>query len=158
MAKNAPTVIGFDLGGTKMLAGIVAADNKLLGRDKRRTAGDQSADAIFKRICKTIQAAMDDAGVGRDDIAGIGLGCPGPVDSKDGRLQDTPNIRLGNFNLRKELEKQFGVPVALENDVNTGTYGEYCFGAGKGVRHLIGIFPGFLYNLAMNAVKIFPGL
>lgn len=142
MPKPDKPVVGFDLGGTKMLSAIAMPDNSLVGRTKKRTASDHDAEEIVKRICKSIDKSLADANLKKTDIGAIGIGCPGPVDLEKGRLQQTPNMALGGFPLRKTLESEFGVPVVLENDVNAGTYGEFCFGAAKGFRHVVGIFPG----------------
>jgi glucokinase len=142
MASKSDLVIGFDLGGTKMLAAVMDRDYKILGRSKKRTRAERGAKECFGRIVATIDGALNDAGVDRKDIAGVGMGSPGPLDPWKGVIIDTPNLGFKNFALKAELEKELKVPVAVDNDVTMGTYGEFHFGAAKGCRHVVGIFPG----------------
>lgn len=135
-------VIGFDLGGTKMLAAVYDDDYEIKGRYKQKTLGQEEPEAIYGRIEETIHEALDDAGISADDLQGIGIGSPGPLDIHKGRVLDTPNLNLNQFPLSDRLEKAFGCPVLLDNDVSVGTYGEFRFGAAKGYQHVVGIFPG----------------
>ena len=76
------------------------------------------------------------------DVAGIGIGAPGPQDFDAGMILDPPNLAIRNFPLRVLLEKEFKIPAVLDNDVNAGLYGEFRQGAAKGFRHAVGVFPG----------------
>lgn len=142
MAKKKDLVVGFDLGGTKMLAAVMDPKYKILSRSKKKTRSEKGAKECFERICETIQDAMQQAGIDGASLAGIGVGSPGPLDPWTGVIIDTPNLGFKNYPLRANLEKVFKVPVQVDNDVNMGTYGEYHFGAAKGFRHVVGIFPG----------------
>ncbi len=139
---NENLVMGFDLGGTKMLAAVMSEDDRILGRSKQRTMSQEEPEEIYARIVATIRGALADAGKEAGDILGIGIGSPGPLDLDKGKILDTPNLNLRQFPLKARLEEEFGFKVLLDNDVNVGTYGEYRFGAGKGFRHVVGIFPG----------------
>lgn len=139
---EAPYVLGFDLGGTKMLAAVVAGDFTIRGRAKQKTGTERGNDAVFAGIVVTIEQALSDAGCTLTDIAGIGIACPGPIDMRSGVVLETPNLDLRDFALRDRLSKKLGVPVLLENDVNAGVYGEFVAGAGRGFRHIVGLFPG----------------
>lgn len=134
--------IGFDLGGTKMLAKVYDADFKELGSERKKTKGNQGAEAGLERICETIRDALKEAKREPDDLAGIGIGCPGPVDMKKGIVLDPPNLGWPEVNVRKHLEKEFGCPTAVLNDVDAGVYGEFRFGAAKKARTALGVFPG----------------
>jgi glucokinase len=76
------------------------------------------------------------------DVAGIGVGSPGPLDLDNGVILNTPNLGWENAPLKKTLEKAFGCPALVVNDVDAGVYGEYRFGAGQGSRCALGVFPG----------------
>ncbi len=134
--------IGFDLGGTKMMAALFDENFKIVGRRKRRTKADKGADKVFERIVRTINDVCDENGASLDEVAGIGIGSPGPLDPYEGVIIHTPNLGFENFPLKKKLQKELDLPVVVDNDVNVGTYGEYHFGAAKGYKHVIGIFPG----------------
>jgi glucokinase len=135
-------VVGLDIGGTKVLAAVYDARNELQGRFKLKTRDAEGDMDFFARVRETVDGALADAGLTKKGIAGIGVGCPGPLDPFAGVILEPPNLPLRDFPLKRRLEKQFNVPVLVDNDVNVGTYGEYCYGAGRGYQHVVGIFLG----------------
>ncbi|MCP5373227.1 MAG: ROK family protein [Hyphomicrobiales bacterium] len=134
--------IGFDLGGTKMMAKVYDEAFKPVGKARTRSKGHEGKTKGLERMAATIDAALDKAGVKAGDLAGIGVGCPGPLDLEAGVILNTPNLGWKNVALRATLEKRFGCPVVICNDVDSGVYGEYRFGAAKGARCVVGVFPG----------------
>lgn len=134
--------IGFDLGGTKMYAIAFDDSMKVLARRRRKTRGREGSDNGIERIGSTITRLLEENDFSPDRIVGIGIGCPGPIDFEKGRLLMTPNLGWDNVDVKKVLEKQFDCPVVVLNDVDAGVYGEYLFGAAKGSRCTVGIFPG----------------
>ncbi len=139
---NATHWIGFDLGGSKMLATVYDEKLEPKGSKRKKTKAHLGAEAGLGRIRETIQAALSDAGVDADELAGIGVGCPGPLDLEEGVILDTPNMGWKNVEMRAFLEDAFGCPAVIANDVDAGVYGEYVAGAGRGARCLVGLFPG----------------
>ncbi len=134
--------IGFDLGGTKMLAiGYDDAWNPI-GRRRRKTRGRVGSDDGIERIASTIERLLDENSLTKDQIAGIGIGCPGPIDLAKGRLLMTPNLGWDNVEVGDFLKKRFGCGVVVLNDVDAGVYGEYQFGSAQKARCVVGIFPG----------------
>ena len=134
--------VGFDLGGTKMLCVVYDDEFKMLGRERKKTKGHLGAKTGLSRITETIENALEDAGIDKDDLSGIGVGSPGPIDMQNGILLYAPNLGWENVNLKEHLEKEFGCPAVIGNDVDMGVYGEYRFGAAKGAHCVVGIFPG----------------
>lgn len=134
--------IGFDLGGTKMLAIAYDESWKELGRRRRKTRGRDGSDSGVDRIVSTIQKLIDENELDPKSIAGIGIGCPGPIDMDKGKILSTPNLGWDNIDIGDVLGKKFDVPVTVVNDVDAGVYGEYRFGAAKNSRCVVGIFPG----------------
>lgn len=134
--------IGFDLGGTKMLAVAFDATLRPLARKRRKTEGYLGADVGIDRIQESIQGALDEAGLRRQQLCGIGIGCPGPLDLEKGMLLDAPNLGWRQVPIKDELQKRFNCPVHLVNDVDGGVYGEFRFGAGREARCVVGVFPG----------------
>lgn len=134
--------IGFDLGGTKMMAAAMDAEFRLLGRKRRKTKGNEGARAGMERIIQTIRDAMQEGGIAGARPAGIGIGCPGLVDIERGVIVDSANLSWKNVHVKDQLEEAFNCPVVILNDVDAGVYGEYRFGAGKNARCVIGVFPG----------------
>jgi len=142
MGGKMKSVIGFDLGGTKMMAGLVDGDFKVLAREKRKTRGKNGREDTFTRMVGLIESLIENNAGAPSEIAGIGIGSPGPLDPSTGVIGNTPNLGWNNFPLREKMETRFGVPVAVGNDVDMGTCGEFHFGAARGGRHLLGVFPG----------------
>lgn len=142
MADKKKYWVGFDLGGTKMLAVVFDAGFRRVASERKKTKGNEGLDAGLARIIKTIEAALQKAGVTREQLGGIGAGCPGPLDLDAGVILSTPNLGWDNVPVKATLEKAFGCPAVIANDVDAGTYGEYRFGAAKGARCVLGVFPG----------------
>ena len=143
MSESSKTTwIGFDLGGTKMLS--VAYDDqwKELGRRRRKTRGRDGSDSGVERIVSTIEKLLDENELDPKTIAGIGIGCPGPIDMDAGRILSTPNLGWDDVDIGKVLSKKFDCEVSVINDVDAGVFGEYRFGAAKDSRCVVGIFPG----------------
>ncbi len=136
--------VGFDLGGTKMRVAVYDAAFHVLARAEGKTKGLGSSRMGVVRIAKLIDEAVQAARIKRPDLrlTGIGLAVPGPVNPRTGVIRELPNIGWRNVPVAKLLEKETGVPVAVLNDVDAGTYGEAVFGAGKGGRCVVGVFPG----------------
>ena len=134
--------IGFDLGGTKMLAIAYDEEWKELGRRRRKTRGREGSDSGIARIGSTIERLLEENELGGRKICGIGIGCPGPIDLKGGRILMTPNLGWDDVAIGDFLKKKFDCPAVVLNDVDAGLYGEYQFGAAQGSRCSVGIFPG----------------
>ncbi|WP_435010063.1 ROK family protein [Tundrisphaera lichenicola] len=141
MGGMAP-VVGVDLGGTKILAGVVDAENKILGRAKRSTPAEAGGLAILAAITSCIDQALAEANVHRDQIIGIGVGSPGPLDPATGVIAFSANLNVKNWPLGPDLTSAMGKPVLVQNDVRVGGYGEYHLGAGRGHRSLLAAFVG----------------
>ena len=144
--------IGFDLGGTKMLAAVLDEDYQIIATAKKSTNGSDGVMKGKKKILSAINEAIAVSGFDPKGLQGIGIGCPGLVDPAKGVLLTAPNLGWNNVGLRKLLQTAFKVPVAVLNDVDAGTYGEFKQGAGVGARSLLAVFPvtglggGFVYD------------
>jgi glucokinase len=134
--------VGFDLGGTKMLAAVFDRDFRIMGRTRRKTQVRENSKAGVDRIIDTVQSALQEDGVKADQLAGIGVGIPGPVDPERGIVLHAPNLGWKDFQLKKPLESGLRCPVFIVNDVDAGVFGEHRFGAGREARCLVGVFPG----------------
>ena len=138
-----PYVIGVDLGGTKILAAVVDAKGAIVAEAKARTKAEKGPDLVIERLARTVQQAMAKAKVEWAEVAGIGVGAPGPIRPDAGTIFHPPNLPgWDNVPLGPRLSELLGVPVWLENDVNLGTLGEFALGAGRGTRDMVGIFVG----------------
>ena len=142
LPKDGQSWVGFDLGGTKMNALIF--DNKfaIRGRRRKKSRGSEGIEAGVERIIASINKLLEDAQLTKETLGGIGVGCPGPLDLEEGVILELPNLGWKNVPLKKILEKEFGCPVFLCNDVDAGLFGEYRFGVAEGARTALGMFPG----------------
>ena len=124
--------IGFDLGGTKMLAGVYTSKLKLLGLARKSTKANEGQRAGIRRLFETIAEALAEAGVRPAQVRGIGMGSPGPLDLNKGMILEAPNLGWTRVPLRDLLEKKFRCRVVIANDVDAGLYGEVQRGAARG--------------------------
>lgn len=140
--KDKDYLMGVDLGGTKILAGVF--DDKLdcLGRAKKSTKAQRGPEAVVERIAATVLEAIDECDLQLQQIRGLGLGAPGACDPDTGMVIFAPNLDWKNFPLKKELEKRLPFPVFVENDCNIQTLGVYEKELKARPRHMVGIFLG----------------
>ena len=85
-------VVGADLGGTKILAGVVTPEGEIIGTAKRATKPKEGVEKVIDRMAKTIDDAVADAKVKREDILAIASGTPGPLDPDKGIVHNAPNL------------------------------------------------------------------
>jgi glucokinase len=135
-------VVGVDLGGTKILAGVVSADNQILGRGKRNTPAKEGGPAILQAMSECVTEALQTAGVPREKVSAAGIGSPGPLDVRAGVILFSANLNVKNYPIGPELSAFLDRPVLVQNDVRVGGYGEFRLGAGRGYRNLISAFVG----------------
>lgn len=135
-------LIGVDLGGTKILAGVFDDKLNCLGRAKVSTKAQRGADAVIERIARCIREAADEYDLNLKQVKGIGVGAPGAVDPITGKVIFAPNLQWESVPLKKELEKQLDVPVFVENDCNVCTLGVYEAELHAKPQNVVGIFLG----------------
>ena len=136
-------VIGIDLGGTKIYSAVTDQKGKIIGSAKKKTKSEKGFESVVKRIAKCVFDAADQAGIDfKTQVAGIGIGSPGPLDMDKGIVIETPNLKWKNAPLKERLESLTGKPVKVENDANAGLLGEWAFGEAKKAKHVVGLFIG----------------
>jgi glucokinase len=122
------SVVGIDLGGTKIAAGIWSG-GALRSRVQIPTP-EEGGEAVVLAMAQAARQAAQEAGV---SPRAAGLGTPGPLDFRRGVLKFAPNIAgMTNFPLRDRLAEALGYPVYLENDANAAALAEHLLGAGRG--------------------------
>jgi glucokinase len=122
--------IGVDLGGTKILAGVVARDGNVVRRHERVTPQD-SQEHVLLELEAAVAELLDDS------VVAIGFGTPSPIDQARGVVVQCVNLPLENAPLRDRMHGRFGIPVGLDNDANAAAIGEWRAGAGKGEDDLL---------------------
>jgi len=124
------------------LAAVINGKGEIVQQAKTATKPKKGSDAVIKRIARCIGEAIDGAELKPAQIRAIGIGSPGPLDPETGVIIFAPNLGWSNVPLKAKLETNLSIPTYVDNDVNVGTLGEYAFGAGGGVKNLVGIFVG----------------
>ncbi|HXH97355.1 MAG TPA: ROK family protein, partial [Gaiellaceae bacterium] len=110
--------IGVDLGGTKILAGVVARDGKVVRRHERPTPQD-SQEHVLAELEAAVVELLDDS------VAAVGFGAPSPIDQRRGVVVQCVNVPLVDAPVRDHMHRRFGLPVGLENDANAAAIGEW---------------------------------
>ena len=127
---------GVDLGGTTVKIAYFDATGNLLDKWEIPTATANSGAQILPDIADSINKYIDTKDIQRSSILGLGIGVPGPVDSK-GIVNKCVNLGWGVFNIADELEKLTGFSVKAGNDANVAALGEYWMGGGKGCDNMV---------------------
>ena len=139
-------IVGVDLGGTNIVVGTVAADGSALhGLLSEPTPTQEGPDAVVDHIGRLIHgsiAAARGSVKGEFDLAGVGIGAPGPLDTKRGIVRLAPNLGWHDMPLRDRVEQRVGLRAALDNDANCATLGESWLGAARGARIVVGVTIG----------------
>ncbi len=133
-----PFVVGVDLGGTQTRAAIVRGD-EIIARTSRPTPAQDGPAAVIAGIIAAIHATLEMSEIALQDIRGIGLGAPGPTNSRTGVVYDTPNMAgWKDVPLRDELAQAFpSLPVYVGHDASVAALAEFRYGAGRAVRDMI---------------------
>jgi glucokinase len=136
--SNPRVAAAIDLGGTKIRTLVVDETGRILGVDQRPTRAADGREPVIGRIIESVHEACAVAGVRIDEVAAIGVDVPGPVDFDAGILLEAPNLHdWTNVALGPILSERLGPPTFVENDANAAAYGEFRFGAGRGLRHML---------------------
>lgn len=140
-------IIGVDLGGTNLSVGAMPVDgSREIGLRTLPTHAELGADAVSDRIAAMIESVVIDlnreTGADRDDILGVGIGSPGPLDRETGIVIFTPNLGWRDYPLRDAISKRVNMRATLDNDANCATFGEFWRGAARGGRDVIGMTLG----------------
>lgn len=127
---------GVDVGGTTIKMGFFETDGKLLDKWEIKTDTTNGGENILSDIAKSIDNKLAQEGISKSDVQGIGVGVPGPVNSK-GVVLKCVNLGWGVFNVEEALSNLTGLMVKAGNDANVAALGEMWQGAGKGSEDMI---------------------
>jgi glucokinase len=139
-------VVGVDLGGTSIVVGTVPGDGSAVyGFATEPTPVQAGPDAVVDRMVEMIRGSIDatrrELGAGIE-VAGVGVGAPGPLDTARGIVIVAPNLGWKDMPLRDRIAQATGLEITLENDANCATLGEWWRGAAQGGRFVAGITIG----------------
>lgn len=128
--------LGVDIGGTTVKLGIFTLDGELLGKWEIPTRKENEGKYILSDISESINKALAEEKIEKSNIAGVGVGVPGPV-KNDGTVLKCVNLGWGVFNVEEELSKLVELPVKAANDANIAALGEMWQGGGKGCENMV---------------------
>ena len=135
--------IGIDLGGTKILLGLVEKESgKVVSHIKKKTKKEKGPENIVRKMVEGVEELLEESGKSFTEISSIGIGSAGQIDRKNGIIIGAPNLDCYNLNLKEILQNKFNIPVFVGNDVEVATIGEQKFGAGKGCADFVCVFVG----------------
>jgi len=124
--------IGIDLGGTKIIAGLVSRKGKINNRIEIPTRAKDGRKAVVRRLVLAAEKVIEKSGVPKNRIEGIGIGSPGLIDHSRGIVNVPPNLPgWKKVLLAKEIKKALGLPVYVINDANAAALAESVYGAGR---------------------------
>ena len=127
-------VLALDIGGTKMASAVVARDGTMLARGEVPTRG--GAEQLYAALVALCQEQLEAAGA---PVAGVGVGCAGPMRYPDGIVSPINVIAWQEFPLGGRLRETFGLPTFVENDAKVMALGEHWLGGGRGVSNMLGM-------------------
>ena len=132
-----------DIGGTKVLGAIFDSAGKPIYRLKKKTkSGGDSSENIEQVIISVVQEMIKESDIKKKDIKAIAAGAPGVINQAEGIVLFSPNLPWRDYDIKSPIEKEFGVPFYIGNDVNVGVLGEYKYGAVQGYKNIVGFFVG----------------
>jgi glucokinase len=132
MSVDAREIIGVDLGGTKMLLGVLDAEPKVLWESREASTG-QSEDELVELLVREISEARD----ARSGSAAVGLGIPATIDHDKGIAVSAVNLPLENLPIRDVVGGRVGLPVFVDNDATVAALAEHLYGAARGAENAV---------------------
>lgn len=129
-------VFGVDIGGTTVKIGLFTVDGNLKEKWEITTRVDEGGKYILGDIAESLEKKMQEKKIAKADVAGIGMGVPGPV-KEDGTVLRCANLGWGIFNVADEMNKITGLVVKVGNDANMAALGEMWQGGGKGYSNIV---------------------
>jgi len=141
--KEGKIVIGLDLGGTNVVAVIVDENGSVINHCDFPTEGQKGPEYVIGNMAKKTEALVKKTGYTLKDIWRVGIGSPGPMDSKKGIIMGAVNLPgWTRVELKKKLEENLGINTGVDNDANCAVYGEAWIGAAKGAKNVVGFTLG----------------
>lgn len=132
---------GVDVGGTTVKMGFFDDEGNLLEKWEIPTRTEDHGKHILPDVAESIRSKMKEREVSREDIAGVGIGAPGPIDAK-GTVYVAVNLGWGTFSLKNELQSLLNLPVEAGNDANVAALGEMWKGGGQGYSNVVAVTLG----------------
>ena len=127
---------GVDVGGTTVKIGLFDKEGNILDKWEIPTRTEHNGSEILPDIAKALEKKMEEKGLKKEDMVGVGIGAPGPID-KEGTVYEAVNLGWSVFSIRDTLKALCGMPVRAGNDANVAALGEMWKGGGQGYLNLV---------------------
>ena len=127
---------GVDIGGTTVKLGLFTTDGEIVDKWEIKTRTENQGEAVLPDIAEALNAKLEEKKIGKDEVEGIGVGVPAPVNT-EGVVQNTANLGWGYKEVKREMEELSGMRAEIGNDANVAALGEMWLGAGKGRKNII---------------------
>ena len=127
---------GIDVGGTTVKCGLFRTDGTLVEKWEIPTRKENNGDQILPDVAAAVNAKMEEKGISKEEVEGVGIGVPGPVNSK-GEVSRAVNLFWGYKNVVGEMEELTGLHAEAGNDANVAALGEAWKGAAEGSKNVI---------------------
>ena len=134
--------IGVDIGGTSIKGAAITSEGKVLDVFSMPVEKEDDQETITLKLAKQINDYIKEHGYKKEDILGLGFGIPGCIDSKNGIVSYSNNLKWEELHFTEIMERETGFPVRITNDANAAAFGEAKFGAGKKYQNIIMITLG----------------
>ncbi|HEX6603097.1 MAG TPA: ROK family protein, partial [Solirubrobacterales bacterium] len=125
--------IGVDLGGTKMLVGVLSDSSTEPLYEQREASTGQTEDELVELLVREVEEARE----ARPDVSGVGLGIPATIDHDRGIAIAAVNLPLSDVPIKQVVSERTGLPVFVDNDANVAAYAEYLYGAAQGKPYMV---------------------
>ena len=125
--------IGIDLGGTFIKGGIVTEKGEIIAEGKVPTESELGGEKVMDNIAELVGQLLKKANLKKEHTEGIGMGVPGMIDSKNGVVIFSNNLKWHHLHISEGVEKRTGIKVKIANDANVAALGEATYGAGRDV-------------------------
>ena len=127
---------GVDIGGTTVKLGLFTTEGEIVDKWEIKTRTENQGEAVLPDIAAALNEKLEEKQIPKDEVEGIGVGVPAPVDS-EGVVQNTANLGWGYKEVKREMEELSGMKAEIGNDANVAALGEMWLGAGKGRKNII---------------------
>lgn len=124
--------IGVDLGGTKMLLGVLDGDSKTAWESRERSAGEGESELV-----ELLVREIEEARAARPEVEAIGMGLPATIDHEKGLAVAAVNLPIENLPIRDIVVERTGLPTFVDNDANVAALAEHLFGAARGAQNAV---------------------
>lgn len=131
--------LSLDIGGTKTSASVFDANGNIVNNYvlKRKSETFKGEEAVYQNTKNVLEEILSELKIKKEDVIAMGVGSPGPLDTKKGIIIHAPLMGWENFPIVERLKEDFELPVYLDNDANLGALAEVRCGEGKGCKNLI---------------------